>query len=443
MESLRKVAQLLRNIYLSLQKSLKVNNLKVSGSLKRKFVAVFVLIILVLGIINLATFIIMNSTTGKLNSMIDGALQVNTVINEAKNISEATDANGGTSLISSYMSSAAVNAQNENSVKFKKAITECLTKIENSINILEKDYIKDKDGLDALQQTKNIYNNFKETINTVTTEYENKNVATATPLVDKVGKTGSYLASFTQNIMSRELTASQQRKEVLSKQTALTGVIIVVVMIAIAVLSILIAYLFTRKITGAITKLAEASKSVAAGNLEASDIDANSNDEISVLAKSFNSMTENLRSLIKEISNSSSKVTSASELLKVGAEQNTKAIEQVAATTQQVSFEAADQSKRSGETVKVIHEMLKGNKKIYENVQMVLQTSDKATKVASIGNEKMEHLLRQISTIENKITVTQSTTQALKRQTGEIKKILDTISQIASQTNLLSKQFAC
>lgn len=411
---------------------------QIKHSLKKKFILVFSIIILIMGIINLTTFLIMKSSAGKLSKMIDAAIQVNTIINEAKNISEATDVNNNTSYVSSYRNVAVVNPTNEDSQKYKRLICDSLSKIDESLNSLERDYIKDQGSIETLNQTRKFFLSFDETVNTSFKDYENKDLAKAFSSIDKISGASSFLSSYAQNIMSKELTISQHQKTVLNKQSVLTGIIIILAIIIIGFLSIYTAYLFTRKITGTISQLATISQNVANGNLQANGIDIRSHDEIAILGDAFNVMNKNLRSLIMGITESSVKVAHSSELLKLGAEQNTMAIEHVAAAMQIVSSDAADQSGKSGETVEVIHEILNGNKKICGNANIALMTSDKATKVASLGNKEMDNLLRQIGVIEGKITGTQSATEALKSHTAEIKKILNTISHIASQTNLLS-----
>ena len=82
--------------------------------------------------------------------------------------------------------------------------------------------------------------------------------------------------------------------------------------------------------------------------------------------------------------------------------------------------------------------LYEGNKRVYENTQKVLDTSGKATNAATVGNEKIELLLNQIKVIEVKIVATQKVTETLRDNSNEIKKILNTITNIATQTNLLA-----
>ncbi|MHB8064715.1 MAG: methyl-accepting chemotaxis protein, partial [Ruminiclostridium sp.] len=134
----------------------------------------------------------------------------------------------------------------------------------------------------------------------------------------------------------------------------------------------------------------------------------------------------------------SNKVAHSAEMLKSNAEQSTEAIEQVALSIAQVAQGAAEQSEHSNNTVVVVNELYESNKKVYENAHNILETSDRATKAAKAGNDKMVLLLNQISVIEEKIVATQFVTEIMKNNSDEIKKILETITNIASQTNLLA-----
>lgn len=410
---------------------------KVKSSIKTKLIAVFVLIVIIMGAISMVTYFTINSSIKVFNDMIDTTIQANIIINEAKTLTTGNSEN--ISYFNNYSNSIIMkSSDSEKSENDKKAVLDCLSRINSSLTLLSQKYIKDEKGKSALQLTQNIFETLKSSIDKAMAAYEKMDLSTAMPAKDSVLRTGGFLINSVQELISTELNYYKEQKEILSQKAARSGMIIMVVIVAVGVLSIVVAYIFTGRISRTISKLADVSCNIAEGNLQVKDIEVKSHDEISVLARSFNIMAQNLRTLIKKITDSSSSVARSAELLKAGAEQNTRAIEQIAATVQQVSYGASEQSLKSQETVEVVNEMLEGNKKVYDNARIVLATSDKATKVATAGNEKMEHLLNQIGIIENKIIETQQTTEVLKTRAGEIKRILDTITQIASQTNLLS-----
>ncbi|WP_411679803.1 HAMP domain-containing protein [Clostridium thailandense] len=104
---------------------------------------------------------------------------------------------------------------------------------------------------------------------------------------------------------------------------------------------------------------------ISEGNLDVKKIEVYSKDETSVLANAFNKMVDSLRALIGEISSSSKEVSQSSVSLMVNSEQNAKAIELIAATINQVSVGATDQTHSCEKTVIVVSELY-GNNKNYK-----------------------------------------------------------------------------
>ena len=86
----------------------------------------------------------------------------------------------------------------------------------------------------------------------------------------------------------------------------------------------------------------------------------------------------------------------------------------------------------------VVNELFEGNQKVSNNAFVVLSTSEEATGAALVGNEKVTTLINQIRVIEKEITSIQMVTETLKKYSDEIGEILQVITQISSQTNLLS-----
>lgn len=413
---------------------------RLGNSIKTRLIFVFAAIIFFMGVVSMATYLTVNSSLGKLDKMVQTTILANQIITETENITKGNGENGNLSILMNYTNNAIIIAKKKESEKYKSQILDSLSKIAKDLALLKRDYIKDEKGKSLLDDTQNVYDNFNDNLNRLFSAYNKEKPDIGAAYSSNKGsiQTGGFLVGSIQDLISTELNYNKVQKEILTKKAAKTGLIMVIVIIAVGVLGIVTAYIFLGKILGTLSKLAAVSQSIAEGNLKVNIIDVKSHDEISILARSFNVMTQNLRDLIKKITDSSSSVAHSAELLKEGAEQNTRAIEQIATTVQQVSNGASEQSEKSRETVDVVNEMLEGNKKVYENARLVLTTSDEATRVADVGNTKMKHLLSQISTIENKIIKTQQTTENLKVCTGEIKRILDSITKIASQTNLLS-----
>lgn len=417
-----------------------VKSFKPGNSLRTKLVLVFAAIIFVMAAISIAAYLIINSYLGSMDKMVQTTILANQIITETKSITATSSNTNSLPSLLNFTDKALDSSTRDESDTYKNEMLDSLSNIEKTLSLLKSDYIKDQKGLSILDSTQNVCNTFKDEISKVIKAYDKDKLDLDTGLASKEAsiKVGGFLVDSVQELITNELSFDKTEKAKLTRQSAQTGFFIVIIIIVVGVLSIGIAYIFSSRISRTLSKLAAVSQSIAEGDLMVKNIDVKSSDEISILAGSFNVMIQNLRELIKKIADSSSSVAHSAELLRAGAEQNTHAIEQIASTIQQVSNGASEQSEKSQETVDVINEMHEGNKKVYENARVVMATSDKANKAADAGNRKLEQLLSQISTIEDKIAGTQQTTEDLKARTGEIKRILDSITQIATQTNLLS-----
>lgn len=413
-------------------------NIEVKISIKTKLLSIYILTILTMIILSIWSNVTLNFSVDKLDTMIESTLQANSIIVETEKIIKGNNDTNNLALIDEYSSSAIFSSKKADMEKDKELINASLKKINNAVSLLSKKYIKNKDSLPTLQTTANLFTSFQDSINLEISAYENSDLNSALVAQTDVLKRGDFFVSSIQQLISLELQYDQQQKEILNRKSAQTGMIVIIAVIIVGVLSMSIAYIFTNRITGTISSLAKASKSIADGNLKVEFVKIKSRDEISILITSFNIMVENLKVLIKKIADSSNKLSHSAEFLKSGAEQNNQAIEQIATTMQQVSYGASDQSQRSQDTLLVVKNMFECNKAAYDNTKKVLYTSYKATNAANDGKQKMENLLKQIGIIEDDVVNTQSFAKTLKIRVGEINKIVDIINHITSQTSLLS-----
>lgn len=396
------------------------SNIRRIGSLKAKIIASFVIIILIMSVISITTFFILNLSISKLDNMVQIAMLANG-IPESENASLDT--------LNQYI----LNKQDSDN----KKITTELGKIESNIVTL-KNSVTDMNAKEKLDTVETLAKTFKDEVQAGVKNVNGGKTTEALTNFANAKKVKVFVKSSIDEFISAELSYDKGEKLKLSAQTKFTGIVLMLVIVIVGVLSIITAVLISGNIAGMISKLANYTQSVANGNLQLKKVESKSKDDLSVLANSFNKMLENLRLLIGKISESSNNVAHSADMLKINSEQSTNAIEQMASSIQNVSNGAFELSEQSKNTVLVVNNLYEGNKKVYENVNGVLATSERATIAATTGNVKIEALLNQIGVIEEKIVATQVVTGDLNILTGEIKKILDTITNIASQTNLLA-----
>jgi methyl-accepting chemotaxis protein len=389
------------------------------GTLKKKLILGFAAIIILTCGVSTISFFTLRSSISKFDKMVETTIIANGIVNSAKKVPIE---------LSEYIL--------HRTPEIKEKIFSLLAETENNINIL-KECMENEESLNELESVEKPFFVLKEHIENYF-EAESLGEANDSQARGEVLMAVTPIETYTESLIAVELNYQQDAKIELNRQANITGIAILIAIIAIGCISIIAAVLFSGKIGGVISRLAVSAQSIADGNLNVEKVVSKSKDDVSLLAQSFNGMAETLRSLIGSISNASGNVTHSAESLKLGAEQSTKAIEQIAATIQQVSQGATEQAENSRDTVLVVNQLLERNQRIFENSRNVLAATANASQAAAVGNEKMEILLEQIRVIEEKIVSTQASTDTLKERAGEIGKILESITNIASQTNLLA-----
>jgi methyl-accepting chemotaxis protein len=390
------------------------------SSLRTKLIYGFIAVILLSSVLSTLSYFMLGMSMSKLDQMVETTILANQISTSSE-------------LVINHLDQYIVNDNGAN----QKLVENDLKMVEDNIIRLGK-YIKDDNGLDSLANVEGLGQSLKENVTLAIKARQGNNIGDAVDQSGEVKKVFSFIKTAVGELISIELKYNGQLKAKLMQRANLTGFVIFLIVIMIGVLSVVIAIVFANRVAGTISKLAHSSRSIADGNLQVDKVQVESQDEVYILAQSFNTMGENLRLLIKGINESSKQVNESTDFLKYSAEQSTKVSEQIAATMQQVSYGANEQSDQSQKTVIVVQQLLEGNRNITQNTFKVLTASEKATRAAITGNEKIVGLINQIDLIEKEFVAIQSVTGILKTRSDDIGRILGTIVEIASQINLLA-----
>ncbi|NIK77783.1 methyl-accepting chemotaxis protein [Paenibacillus castaneae] len=211
-----------------------------------------------------------------------------------------------------------------------------------------------------------------------------------------------------------------------------------IISILAVVLAVLIGYFSSRMISKPIVAIANVAERIALGDLTIEDIRVKNKDEVGVLAKSFNQMAGNLRSLVQQISISSEHIAASSEELTASAEQSNQVSENIALTLQEVTANADMQSRNVDESVRSTNEMSSGLQQIASSAQMTSALSIQTSEIALEGNQIIQSTVKQMDSIHNKMDHLANAVTEMEGNSKEIESIVAVISEIAAQTNLLA-----
>jgi methyl-accepting chemotaxis protein len=196
--------------------------------------------------------------------------------------------------------------------------------------------------------------------------------------------------------------------------------------------------LASRRITNPILAIAENVNRVAEGDLTVEKVFVKSKDEVGQLAQDVNVMVANLRTLIQQVGSSSDHVAATSEELSASALQTSKATEQIATSIQEVATGTENQIRTFEENSRTASAMSASLQQISANTEQLASNVTNSSSTVVEGNEAIQTAIRQMNSINATVTGLSDSIRTLGERSREIGKIVEVITDIAGQTNLLA-----
>lgn len=204
------------------------------------------------------------------------------------------------------------------------------------------------------------------------------------------------------------------------------------------ILGAVIAFSMNKIISGPIVAITRAAKEMGAGDLTIEDVQVKSKDEISELAASFNQTKNQLRDLIKKIQSNTEQVAASSEELFASSEQAVQATTHVSSAVDEVASGSETQARGMDETKRAVEENAIAIQRIAESTSAVSDSAMEVLAESKQGNEIIKRTIKQMEEIRASVIESADVIRTLGENSKEIGNIVETINQIAEQTNLLA-----
>ena len=242
--------------------------------------------------------------------------------------------------------------------------------------------------------------------------------------------TGNWVDDIDKLVLAKQLDYQEK-----SKKSIINTIISMILAFGV---SLVFGILLSNKISKQIVSIADDAEEIAKGNLKIGKFESSSKDEIGQLGRAFRTMTDNLIQLVQQVSLSSEQVAASSQQLSAGAEESAQASQQVAAAIMEVSVGTEKQRNAVNETSAVVQQISAGIQQISGNAKTAVKTTEKTALSAVDGSQAIDKTIQQMINIEKTVTGSANVVMSLGERSKEIGQIVDTISGIAAQTNLLA-----
>lgn len=259
------------------------------------------------------------------------------------------------------------------------------------------------------------------------------------PFAEKMQGQSGFITSYCNTLMQLELNRSEGlQKEIDANFSRMISVIILIVIITIIVVIVMMLMVIRGTIVKPIGLLKKNISVVADGDLSGEDIVVNSEDELRDLAVVFNYMSTSLKGIIKKVLGVSEQMEGSIHAVSESAAQNAAGSVEITKAIDNMSERMNDQKHEAGNIMTQVDEMdaISGN--ISDKVERIAGNADLAMQNAMNGNRAIETYMQQLASLNDVMQEVSGIAGVLSRNAEEMNHILNSITSISSQTNLLS-----
>ncbi|HEU4964203.1 MAG TPA: methyl-accepting chemotaxis protein [Bacilli bacterium] len=245
-----------------------------------------------------------------------------------------------------------------------------------------------------------------------------------------------YLAYATNSATGWKVAGTLSKDEVVTLAQPIFTKTLLVIAGAVLLCWVLVS-IMVRRLTNPLKALNHASEKIAAGDLT-EQVKVTSRDELGQLSAGFNRMVESLRSVVERVADTSSHLAASSSQLSASADQSRQASEHTAIVMQELALGTDKQVQSIEATVQHVTEMSAGIEEISATAQDVTQTATQAAQIAEGGSLSIQKAVAQMEAISATVNHSAATIKDLGEHAQHIGKIVETITGISEQTNLLA-----
>lgn len=233
------------------------------------------------------------------------------------------------------------------------------------------------------------------------------------------------------------MVVSAPETEATKGTAALARTMLIIAVLCLAVVAALLMFI-AKQFTRPILILRDECLLLAEGDLQDRAARVTTEDEIGQLAQGFRQMRTNLRELVGKVHSQSEQLAASSEQLTASADQSALASNQVADSITDVASGAAEQLAAANDTSAVVQQMSAGIQQVAATTHQVANQSAQAATKANEGSKSVNKAISQMTQIEQTVNTSAKVVAELGERSKEIGQIVDAISGIAGQTNLLA-----
>ncbi len=276
----------------------------------------------------------------------------------------------------------------------------------------------------------------------------NKAMTLAPNIRDKFGEIEDDLDQLKGNKSNRIDEALKSSQKIYNK---VDWIILTVIILTIG-LGVSIAVYISNLISKPLKSLSGNLDRLSKGDLKVDTVNVNSEDEIGILANSFNAMATNIKEIIVKVKQASEimaassqemsaithQIASGSQNQSASAEETLSSMEELDASIQTISKNVQEVAENISEVTHLVDNMERSIKNVSESAGQVNRQAQDTIKATESGKQAVEKSQEGMDRINQAVSNLVSVIKGLGKSAVNIGDIVEVIDDIAEQTNLLA-----
>lgn len=239
-------------------------------------------------------------------------------------------------------------------------------------------------------------------------------------------------------LLTSEIARSEQIEESIASDFDRTIIIIIIVAIVATIGVLFLMFILSRSITVSIKRLQDQLTIMSEGDLTREEIKIVSRDEVGYAAIAFNKMKSNLVRLISKVMGATNDLKTATATVNVSIDENAQGSNRIAQAVDGMLSGLEQQQAEVKHTVEQIGNMENISREVADYAGAIHHNSEKTKDNAQDGMQKIMAYVAQMEEVNRSMHDMESVFVTFGENTRGMTEALDSISSIASQTNLLS-----
>ena len=322
--------------------------------------------------------------------------------------------------------------------ELKKDASEIQSKFDQNWN----GYSKAVAGTDAAKANDEIQQNWKtfyDAMNHVIDLASSGNMAEAETYYSK---TGAQATTNLRKVLEAQQDAAQQNSESLYQQIESASSSASTIMALFCIIALVILFIgalwISKAITTPLQAMVAACQRLGAGDFRLTPRQVNRGDEFGHMADVIITMRDSLNELMRKTHDSTQQIAAASEELTASSQQSAQASNQVAQSVTDAASAVIQQQDAVESSTTAVQQISTTVGSINDQAKRVARRAESAAQCAADGAQVIDTTVDQIHNGAKSVQESSQMVDRLGESSQEIGTIVETISSIADQTNLLA-----